>query len=85
MKEKILDFIIDYIQLHGYPPTIREIGEGVGLRSSSSVHRHLTKMIEIGMIESDTGLGFPRAIRVPGWKFCKCDLVLSPLLEKIKI
>lgn len=71
MKQKIYDFIVDYIQEHGYPPTVREIGSGVGLRSSSSVHAHLQKMFEDGILETDAGKSAPRAIRVPGYRFIK--------------
>ena len=75
-RQEILDFIISYITLHGYPPSIREIGAGVGLKSTSSVHRHILKMLDEGMIETDVdsligGTGSPRAIRVPGYKFVK--------------
>lgn len=69
MKEAILIFIKNYIKEHGYPPTVREIGAGVGLKSTSSVQGHLKKMLELGMIETDVGIGYPRAIRVPGMKF----------------
>lgn len=71
MKQKILEFIISYIQLHGYPPTVRDIGEGVGLKSTSTVQSHLIRMLNDGMIETDAGTGSPRAIRVPGYKFVK--------------
>lgn len=75
-RQEILDFIISYITLHGYSPSVREIGAGVGLKSTSSVHRHILKMLDDGMIESDVdsligGTGSPRAIRVPGYKFVK--------------
>lgn len=70
-REKILQYIIDYIQEHGYSPSIREICEGVGLKSTSSVHSHLVRMEKEGMIETDVGLGTARAIRVPGYKFVK--------------
>lgn len=69
MKKVILTYIKNYIKEHGYPPTVREIGAGVGLKSTSSVQSHLKKMLEMGMIESDAGLGCPRAIRVPGMKY----------------
>ena len=70
-RDEILDFIIAYISDHGYAPTTREIGEGVNLKSTSSVHAHLTRMFEEGVIETDTGIGVPRAIRVPGYEFKK--------------
>lgn len=71
IREKILQAIIEYIDEHGYPPTTREIGEMVGLKSTSSVHAHLQRLLREGKIETDTGLGAPRAIRVPGYKFTK--------------
>lgn len=64
MKEKILTAIKDYIHQHGYPPTLREIGDLVGLQSASSVHMHIQKMLELGMLETDHP-GMPRALRVP--------------------
>lgn len=70
-RQKMLDFIIAYIGDHGYPPTVREIGAGVNIKSTSSVHRQLVKMQEEGMIETDDGFGVPRAIRIPGYKFVK--------------
>lgn len=70
-REKILQCIIQYIEKHGYPPSVREIGELVGLRSTASVHKQLHLMFEIGMLETDGMWGTPRAIRVPGYKFVK--------------
>lgn len=72
VRKRILDMIINYIEVHGYPPTIREIGEGVGLKSTSSVMNHMEKMFDIGMLETDAEkIGTPRAIRVPGYKFVR--------------
>lgn len=70
-RQTIFKFIVDYIQEHGYSPTVREIAEGAGLKSTSTVHSHLERMLDEGMIESDAGIGSPRAIRVPGYKFVK--------------
>lgn len=70
-KQKILEFIVAYIQKHSYPPTVREIGEGVGLKSTSSVQSHIVRMLDCGMIETDADPGSTRAIRVPGYKFVK--------------
>ena len=75
-REEIYLFIINYIKLHGYPPTVREIGEGVNLKSTSTVHMHMLKLFTEGKLESDVdseigGLGSARAIRVPGYKFVK--------------
>jgi DNA-binding transcriptional ArsR family regulator len=48
-QQAILDFIRNYP--HQYPPSIREIGAGVGLSSSATVHHHLVKLEELGYIE----------------------------------
>lgn len=61
--------IIEYIQKHGYPPTVREIAKMTGYKSVSSVQGHLVKMFELGILETDEKLGASRAIRVPGCKF----------------
>lgn len=69
IRENILEFIILYIETHGYPPSVREIGEGVNLKSTSSVYSHLTTMIKEGTLETDAKPGTPRALRVPGYKY----------------
>ena len=61
--------IIEYIQKHGYPPTVREIAKMTGYKSASSVQGHLVKMFELGILETDEKLGASRTIRVPGYKF----------------
>lgn len=69
-RQRMYDFIVEYIKVRGYSPTVREIGAGVGLQSTSTVHTHLQKMFDSGMLETDH-LGVPRAIRVPGYKFVR--------------
>lgn len=71
VRQQILEYIISYISEHGYPPTVREIGEGVGLKSTSSVRSHLLRMLNEGILETDADPGTPRAIRVPGYEFQK--------------
>lgn len=56
----ILEFIQDRIKTKGYPPSVREIGEAVGLKSSSTVHAHLVQLEEKGYIRKDPTK--PRAI-----------------------
>lgn len=72
-REEIKEQIIRYIQKHGYAPTVREIGELVGLKSTSSVYSHISQMLKSGELETDAGASSPRAIRVPGYKFVKVD------------
>jgi repressor LexA len=50
-QKKILGFIENFISKHGYPPTIREIGEAVGIASTSVVNYNLNKLVERGLIE----------------------------------
>lgn len=69
MRESIRYFIIQYAKDHGYPPSFREIGEGVDLCSSSSVYAHMKRMREEGMIDYIDGA--PRTITVPGYGFRK--------------
>jgi len=40
-QQRIYDFIQDFAAQHGYPPSVREIGAAVGLKSPSTVHFHL--------------------------------------------
>ncbi|HBN96260.1 MAG TPA: repressor LexA, partial [Firmicutes bacterium] len=52
-RRKILEFIKDEVNAKGYPPSVREIGEAVGLKSSSTVHGHLIRLEELGYIRRD--------------------------------
>jgi SOS regulatory protein LexA len=61
-QAKILDFIKEEICKKGYPPAVREIGEAVGLLSSSTVHGHLQTLAEKGYIRRDPSK--PRAIEI---------------------
>ncbi|MEX2461343.1 MAG: transcriptional repressor LexA [Paenibacillaceae bacterium] len=60
----ILDFIKSEVREKGYPPSVREIGESVGLASSSTVHGHLERLEKKGLIRRDPTK--PRAIEVLG-------------------
>jgi repressor LexA len=61
-QRQILDFIVDVQESRGYPPTVREIGEAVGLTSPSTVHAHLQTLQEKGYLRRDPTK--PRAIEV---------------------
>jgi repressor LexA len=52
-QQRILDFIADTVRDRGYPPTVREIGEAVGLTSSSSVHAQLANLEKKGLLVKD--------------------------------
>lgn len=57
MQKKIYDYIDSCIQAQGYPPSVREIGEAVGLKSPSTVHFHLKHLAEAGYLEIGAGKG----------------------------
>lgn len=61
-QQEILDIIKKEIAKKGYPPSVREIGEAVGLTSSSTVHNHLNTLEQKGYIRRDPTK--PRAIEV---------------------
>jgi len=43
-QQEIWNFLVEYVDRHGYPPTVREIGDQVGLASPSTVHAHLANL-----------------------------------------
>ena len=61
-QQKILDFIKSEIDLKGYPPSVREICQAVGLKSTSTVHAHLNHLEAQGLIRLDSTK--PRALEV---------------------
>lgn len=61
---EILDYIKEKVHAKGYPPSVREICEAVNLKSTSTVHGHLTKLEDLGFIRRD--LTKPRAIEILG-------------------
>lgn len=61
-QQQVLEYIRDTVNDRGYPPSVREIGDAVGLSSPSSVHSQLSALVEMGMITRDPTK--PRAIVV---------------------
>jgi repressor LexA len=61
-QQEIFDFIKKYSGIHGYPPTVRDIGKAVGLASSSTVHAHLANLEKAGLLRRDPTK--PRAIEM---------------------
>jgi len=61
-QRQIFDFLTKYVDGHGYPPTVREIGEAVGLASPSTVHAHLANLERAGLLRRDPTK--PRAIEL---------------------
>jgi repressor LexA len=63
-QQEIWGFLVDYVDRHGYPPTVREIGEAVGLASPSTVHAHLANLERAGLLRRDPTK--PRALELVG-------------------
>ncbi len=63
-QREIWEFLVRYVEAHGYPPTVREIGEEVGLASPSTVHAHLANLERAGMLRRDPTK--PRALELLG-------------------
>jgi repressor LexA len=61
-QQEIWTFLTRYVDEHGYPPTVREIGEAVGLASPSTVHAHLANLERVGLIKRDPTK--PRALEL---------------------
>jgi repressor LexA len=65
-QQEIWQFLAEYVDAHGYPPTVREIGDAVGLASPSTVHAHLANLERAGLLRRDPTK--PRAIELVGRK-----------------
>jgi len=63
-QREIWSFLVDYVDRHGYPPTVREIGAAVGLASPSTVHAHLANLERAGLLRRDPTK--PRALELVG-------------------
>ena len=63
-QQEIWNFLVEYVDRHGYPPTVREIGERVGLASPSTVHAHLANLERAGLLRRDPTK--PRALELIG-------------------
>lgn len=65
MQQRIYEYIASCIREQGYPPSVREIGEAVGLKSPSTVHFHLKHLEEAGVIEKGAGKGRAITLTAP--------------------
>jgi repressor LexA len=63
-QQEIWNYLVEYVDGHGYPPTVREIGERVGLASPSTVHAHLANLERAGLLRRDPTK--PRALELIG-------------------
>jgi len=79
----ILNYLKDEVREKGYPPSVREICEAVGLKSTSTVHGHLSHLEKKGYIRRDPTK--PRAIEIldPQYTFPKRELINVPIVGQI--
>jgi repressor LexA len=85
-QQEIWQFLVAYVDDHGYPPTVREIGGEVGLASPSTVHAHLANLERVGLIRRDPTK--PRAIELTGHRRVEARPVVEeaprlPLLGRV--
>jgi repressor LexA len=80
-QRRILEFIRQTVRERGYPPTVREIGEAVGLTSSSSVHAQLANLEKRGLLRRDPTK--PRAMELQGRGGTRPAGVRIPLLGRV--
>jgi repressor LexA len=82
-QQEIWEFLVEYVEAHGYPPTVREIGEHIGLASPSTVHAHLANLERVGLIKRDPTK--PRALELSGRAQREADATVNalPLLGQI--
>lgn len=82
-QQQILDYIKDEILKKGYPPTVREIGETVNLKSTSSVHSHLETLEKNGYIKRDPTK--PRAIEIcdDSFQMVRTEMVSLPVIGNV--
>lgn len=78
-RKQILAFVIQYMTDNGFAPSNREIRDGVGLKSTEGVKRHLDKLEKDGKIKTKPGQ--PRAISVVGYEFRKVEARCKELNE----
>lgn len=84
-QKKILEFVTEYMNENGYPPSIREICQGVGLSSTSTVHAHLETLKKNGFLEKADSKS--RGIRVKHSNISEIvgenDVVNIPVIGKV--
>lgn len=83
-RRKMLEFVQDYVERHGYPPSIREIGAAVGIRSTSVVAYNLRRLEEGGYIQRERVVSRGLKVAAPGQgRRSDSEVVRIPLLGRI--
>lgn len=80
-QQAIYDFMVKFQEEYGYPPSVREICKAVGLRSTSTVHGHLTRLERKGMLRRDPTK--PRAIQIVAVQQRRLKQITVPIIGKV--
>ena len=80
-QQEIWQFLVEYADGHGYPPTVREIGEAVGLASPSTVHAHLANLERAGLLKRDPSK--PRALDLVGHRRVDAQHVAAAAAQEL--
>ena len=81
-QQQIWNFLVEYVDRHGYPPTVREIGEEVGLASPSTVHAHLANLERAGLLRRDPTK--PRALELLGRERQQAE-AQAPMVDAVRL
>src|SRR5262245_44374545 len=86
-QRNMLRYIERYIQEHGYPPTIRQIGENTGINSTSVVNYNLNKLVQAGylMRSQHVSRGLRLTVPVPGSDKKGKGVQLPPISMKVPL
>ena len=82
-ERDLLEFISQFMQKHGYAPTLAEICDGLGLRSPATVHEHIQNLIEKGVLKKDEGVRRGLEIidqKIMGWVPTAVEIPLVGLI-----
>jgi len=81
-QKEIFEYILSCVKKKGFPPSIREIGQAVGLSSSSTVHSHLRSLEETGYIRRDPAK--PRTIEIVPSSEDQESIFTIPILDRLE-
>ena len=82
-QQEIWNYLVEYVDQHGYPPTVREIGEHVGLASPSTVHAHLANLERAGLLRRDPTK--PRALELIGRERREAEPVPAEMADVLRL
>jgi repressor LexA len=82
-QQQIWNYLVEYVDSHGYPPTVREIGENVGLASPSTVHAHLANLERAGLLRRDPTK--PRALELIGRERREAQSVVAADVSRLPL